>query len=299
MIPKPRIYLSTPVDQHLEPKQVAIKKAIIEGIEAEGFEPQEFFNRGIPLAMAWGFEAANDVMTRCQGAVVLAFSRWHWKDESGQITLMPTEYNHFEGALAIAHKLPLLVIAEEGVIDRGIVSTGAGLAITFIPPGTTPDRINRPRFQNQFQAWCDKVKSCPHVFLGYCSQARSTADQLTLYLERTLNVSVRNYTMDFQSGGTILYEIEKACRECLCGIFLFTKDDSLEGDANNAAPRDNVVFEAGYFMHAKGKERVLIIREDDAKMPADLGGNIYISLKDRNDISTIHTQLRNFLEERL
>ncbi len=49
----------------------------------------------------------------------------------------------------------------------------------------------------------------------------------------------------------------------------------------------------------KGKEQVLVIREEGAKMPADIGGNSYIPLKDRNDISGIHTQLRRFLENRL
>jgi predicted nucleotide-binding protein len=41
---------------------------------------------------------------------------------------------------------------------------------------------------------------------------------------------------------------------------------------NRAVPRDNVLFEAGYFIQAKGKDRVLIVREAGAKMPADLGG---------------------------
>jgi hypothetical protein len=141
------------------------------------------------------------------------------------------------------------------------------------------------------------IKSRPKIFLGYCSKARSTANDLILYLEHELKVSVQNYAMDFLVGRTILEEIERACHECDIGVFLFTKDDPLEGkDKNQAAPRDNVVFEAGYFVHAKGKERALIIREEGAKMPADLGGSIYISLKDRNDISTIQTQLRQALK---
>jgi predicted nucleotide-binding protein len=39
------------------------------------------------------------------------------------------------------------------------------------------------------------------------------------------------------------------------GVFLFTRDDKVadETDANKAVPRDNVVFEAGYFSHAKGR----------------------------------------------
>ena len=106
--------------------------------------------------------------------------------------------------------------------------------------------------------------------------------------------------MDFLSGGTILEEIERAAMECICGIFLFTNDDPLTGsDLHKAAPRDNVVFEAGYFIHAKGKERNLIICEEGVKIPADVGGNIYVPLKERNDISSIETSLRNFLEKRL
>jgi predicted nucleotide-binding protein len=106
--------------------------------------------------------------------------------------------------------------------------------------------------------------------------------------------------MDFQSGGTILEEVAQAVEDCRCGIFLFTESDRLDTDkADKAAPRDNVVFEAGFFMRAKGKERTLIIREAGAKMPTDLGGVIYAHLQDRNDISTIETRLRKFLEDRL
>jgi Predicted nucleotide-binding protein containing TIR -like domain len=84
------------------------------------------------------------------------------------------------------------------------------------------------------------------------------------------------------------------------GIFLFTQDDLLEEEQEDrAAPRDNVVFEAGYFTQSKGRERVLIIRESRVKMPADVGGNIYLPLKDRKDIRSIETQLRSFVEKRL
>ena len=62
-----------------------------------------------------------------------------------------------------------------------------------------------------------------------------------------------------------------------------------------AVPRDNVVFEAGYFIHAKGKDRVLVVREEGAKMPADLGGDIYALLPDRNHIGPILDGLRRFV----
>ena len=57
--------------------------------------------------------------------------------------------------------------------------------------------------------------------------------------------------------------------------------------SDKAVPRDNVVFEAGYFTSAKGKDHVLIIRETGAKMPADLGGDIFASLQDKSKIAPI------------
>ena len=63
-----------------------------------------------------------------------------------------------------------------------------------------------------------------------------------------------------------------------------------------AAPRDNVVFEAGYFIGVKGKRNVLIVRESGSKMPADLGGDIYASLRDRASIASIERTLAAFLD---
>ena len=60
-------------------------------------------------------------------------------------------------------------------------------------------------------------------------------------------------------------------------------------------PRDNVVLEAGYFAAFRGRERVLIVREEGAIMPADLSG-IYVALRDREDPSSLDSRLRSFLE---
>jgi predicted nucleotide-binding protein len=98
------------------------------------------------------------------------------------------------------------------------------------------------------------------VFLGYSSKARSTAQAVHLFLKERLGLRVRNWEIDFAAAGIILDEIETAARLCSGGIFLFTKDDAFEGNEIRAAPRDNVVFEAGYFAAAKGRDRVLIIR---------------------------------------
>ena len=73
-------------------------------------------------------------------------------------------------------------------------------------------------------------------------------------------------------------------------------DDKVSGAAGRqSAPRDNVVFEAGYFAGAKGRHYTTIIRERTAKIPSDLGGVLYLELTDRADISGIAPKLRQQL----
>lgn len=56
------------------------------------------------------------------------------------------------------------------------------------------------------------------------------------------------------------------------------------------------MLEAGFFMSAKGKFRVLMVREKGSKIPADLGGDIYASLEDKSDITPIEASIRTFTE---
>lgn len=46
----------------------------------------------------------------------------------------------------------------------------------------------------------------------------------------------------------------------------------------------------------KGRDSVLIVLENGAKMPADLGGDIYASLADKSDIEPIQDTVRRYLE---
>ena len=80
---------------------------------------------------------------------------------------------------------------------------------------------------------------------------------------------------------------------------MFSEDDPLEGTEGGAAPRDNVVFEAGYFMSSKGSERCLIVRRGEAKMPADVGGAIYVHLANDAGVASIKGRLKDFLTKNL
>lgn len=129
------------------------------------------------------------------------------------------------------------------------------------------------------------------VFFGYCSKASATAGIIKQYLE-SLGLKVIDWVSDFNSGRVILDEIHAAISASKYGVFLFSPDDDpVEENEKQRPPRDNVIFEAGYFMSAHGRDRTIIIVQEGAKVLADYGGHIYISLKNPRDISTIKGQL--------
>jgi hypothetical protein len=297
MVPR-RIYVSAPGDSTLNDHYLSVKKHVLQRLKAAKYEPQQFAVSGLPKNMSWTFQNADEVMRACQGAIILAFPRIVLSDGENSYAF-PTEYNHFEGALAVAHRVPRLILVAEEILGRGIADRSGGDLLVMVP--RSPGWLKDSKLNDRFNDWRDHIEVQQRdVFLAYCGKAKATADALHNYLRDKLNVTVRNWAMDFHTGSTILEEVQRAAEDCRCGIFLFTKDDPLEGaEPGKAAPRDNVVFEAGFFMSLRGKERTLVIREQGAKMPADLGGIIYASLEDRDKISTIDTTLREFLEGRL
>jgi len=212
---------------------------------------------------------------------------------------MPSEWSHCEGAVAISKGLSTFVVADKGVEDKGIAYTGGGRYVLFVPNGAKADWVERDEVRRRLEDWLKSLDSQDDVFFGYCSRAQATADSIIKFLTKGLAVKVKDWAVDFNPGRTILSEIIESAKSSRCGIFLFTKDDPLGDGGDIASPRDNVLLEAGYFLSAKGKDRVLIVREDGAKMPADLGGDIYVSLKDRSDTTGIETKLRQFLSAAL
>src|SRR5208337_977973 len=292
-----RVFISATGNKRLDQRRLLLKAAILAKIRLAGYEPQEFWESGIPENLAWNFENVDRVMQKCVGAVVFGFPRWTISEPSCETRLVG-EYNHYEGAVALTYGLPVLLLAEQGVENRGVVWTGGGRTITYVPENADENWVNDPDFTKRFNAWLRELGARKDVFLGYCSKSAGTAAQIQLRLEK-LGASVLNWAMDFRAGVSILSEIEKARAACSCGVFLFSEDDHLEGTPVGAAPRDNVVFEAGYFMCSKGPERCLIVRHGEAKMPADVGGAIYVHLGKYADVSTIEGLLSDFIVRNL
>jgi hypothetical protein len=297
---KRRIYVSLPADRWLLPDLNDLKWAIVDEIENLGYTPEIFTNPrgkpGLASSRAWGARDADEVARRCVGAAIIGMARWNFKDEGGQDARLPTEFNHYEGALARTLGLPTLVLVQQDVMRRVVFDPTFGGFVGEIPPTANTSWLKTEHFRVPFGYWRTQLNARRDVFLGYCSSSRATAASLKNYLQ-SIEATVLDWQTDFIAGRSIMAQIEEAAARCNAGIFLFTKDDDLvdKGQPDTSAPRDNVVFEAGYFIGLKGKRNVLIVREKGSKMPADLGGDIYALLPDKIDIGPIERVVSGFM----
>jgi hypothetical protein len=295
-----RIYVSLPADPWLPDNLNELKWGIVEEIEKLGYTPEIFTNPrgrpGLASAKAWNPRDADLIARRCAGAALLGMPRWTFQDKLGEEALLPTEFNHYEGALARTLGLPTLVLVQKNVRRRVVFDMSFGGFVGEFDPDATVEWLHTDKFRVPFNYWKDLLDERRDVFLAYAGASQATAVAIKRFL-LSIGASVLDWQTDFIPGRTILDQIEQAAARALGGIFLFTKDDDLidHGQADKAVPRDNVVFEAGYFVGLKGKHNVLIIRELGSKMPADLGGDIYASLANKADVAPIERTLTAFM----
>ena len=286
-----------PADFALNQRQNDLKWAIVKEIEGLGYEAQVFGGPtggwGLAAGTSWSLAEVDRVMQRCFGAVLIGLPKWRVPIEQRE-TLLPTEYCHYEGAVAYTYGLPILALAERGLEPRVVFNWSVGLEIITIPKDVEPSWLQAEAFQRPFATWTRKLEFRRDVFLGYASSSRGLALNIKRFLTE-LKVKPLDWHDDFAPGRSILDQIAEASLRCSGGIFLFTRDDKVDPAGENALPRDNVVLEAGFFVSAKGKDRVLVVREKGSKMPADLGGDIYAMLEDKSDISPIEASVRTFI----
>lgn len=288
-----------PADRWLTKQENDLKWAIVKQIEDLGYIGEVFFDpRGtgsLSASRAWSAEDCEEIMRRCEGCALLGFPRWRISPSQPALA---TDFSHYEGGLAHTIGLPLLTFAHEGIDRRVVFDRSYSGYVGTIPQSATKAWLRSKGFKVPFKYWTDALATRRDIFLGYCSSSSSAAKKVKAHLTKALKLSVLDWAIDFDPARTIFQQIEEAAMRCGAGIFLFTKDDDLVTKASKArsVPRDNVVFEAGYFSAAKRKDRVLIVLEAGAKMPADLGGDIYANLPSQANIDSIKPVLKKFAE---
>ena len=296
-----RVFVSGPREKYLDARTAGLRRAVLGEIEKLGYQVTAFGTltggAGLAARETWNRNEAIEAMLRCVGAVLLGFPYWRVTEE-GRPKGLVTEYCHYEGALASMLGLPILALLESGTSERGAFDPRAGTPVIDVPADATAEWVATSDFQNFLANWYEQVKQRRDVFLGYTTSAAHAAMAIRDALEAA-GVTVIDWARDFRMAGSILSEIQNAAARCSGAVLLFTRDESLEqGTPDGTPPRDNVLLEAGYFASAKGKERVLIVREPGAKMPADLGGDIYASFRPGEEAALLVNVMR-FVRDRL
>ena len=289
------VELAAPKAENLSKQQQAFLAALCGRLKDEGLEVAKDSPPGDGVAARW------EKMRAVDGIVVVAFSQWSARRLSRQPDrecIFPSEFTHIMNTMAIAADKPLLVIMEKDVATRGTLRDGYVTRPIKLPRSLRPDWLRTSEFEADFTKWLDDVNKHRHVFLGYCTEAEPVAKAIAVYLTG-LGVDVLDWHQ-FGASGFILQRIEEAAKSTSFGIFLFTASDRLTRTAGSRkVPRDNVIFELGYFAGQKGKQRTLVIVEDGTEVPTDLEGYLHVKLPRNRDTSSIETQLAKFVEEKI
>ena len=174
-----RIYVSLPADPWLPQNLNELKWGIVEEIEKLGYTPEIFTNPrgkpGLASAKAWNPRDADEIARRCVGAAVLGMPRWNFQDANGQPALLPTEFNHYEGALARTLGLPTLVLVQKNVRRRVVFDMSFGGYVGEFDANADLGWLHTDEFRVPFYYWKSLLEERRDVFLGYASLSETMA----------------------------------------------------------------------------------------------------------------------------
>lgn len=113
----------------------------------------------------------------------------------------------------------------------------------------------------------------PVLFIGCSSESVRIAEEIQLLLKHNA-IDVQIWTNGvFSPSKTTIEDLQDAANRADFAAFLFAADDVVISRGKESdAPRDNTVFELGYFMGKLDRTRTFIIkdRDTDIKIPSDL-----------------------------
>lgn len=112
------------------------------------------------------------------------------------------------------------------------------------------------------------------VFVGSSRESLNVARGIKACLEEETEVLVWDEDL-FEPGGYTLDQLLRLAASSDFAVLVWSADDEvISRGQHRSSPRDNILFEAGLFYGALGKERVFLFvqAEDEPKIPSDLHG---------------------------
>jgi Predicted nucleotide-binding protein containing TIR-like domain len=121
------------------------------------------------------------------------------------------------------------------------------------------------------------------MFIGCSSESLQVAQYLQAELRSDVESDVWDEGVFGLSGGTLEDLAEEARRFQFAALVLAPDDVVIKRAREGNAPRDNVLFEAGFFMGFLGTRNTFLVWcEDDAlELPSDLGGVTFAGYRRR------------------
>ncbi len=288
------IYLSASADHHLDEQQLDVKRAVVNEIEKYGFDLWRFFEHG-PLRKGWGFEKAIQTMAKADGAIALGFAQWKCHGlgpREAEAGLKMSEGNHFEAGLALACKVPLFVIREAGVQERGIASHGTVHLLATMPRGSTRAWVQTDGFQSRFLSWIDEIKKRRRrrVFIGH-GHSPDWKD-LREFIEKKLSLPWDEFNRVPIAGRTTAERLSEILDAMGLAFLVMTAEDE-QADGELKA-RSNVIHEVGLVQGRLGFHKAIVLLEDGCEAFSNVNGLGHISFP-KGNIAAAFEEVRDVL----
>lgn len=138
--------------------------------------------------------------------------------------------------------------------------------------------------------WLHAYESCPQIieeivvqkdtytiFLGSSSESKGIAREIERYMHSLDHrVDAWYHCGSWAPGGATLESLESRLHQSDFAVLVLSEDDLVQsrGSQPKSAPRDNVIFELGFFMGRLGRDRAFFLypKSGDFKIPSDLLG---------------------------
>jgi hypothetical protein len=125
----------------------------------------------------------------------------------------------------------------------------------------------------------------PRVFIGSSREGLPIAEAIQTGLDYDAEVTIWSQGVFGLSTGT-LESLVRASGDYDFAVLVLTPDDlTQKRDVSGNSPRDNVIFELGLFMGARGRERTFAVycRDKELDLPSDLAGVTLADYGNRTD----------------
>lgn len=138
------------------------------------------------------------------------------------------------------------------------------------------------------------LRKIPNLFVASSTEGLKIINKIVKKFNRKF-VNIIRWDLDvFEASETNIKNLEDKINNSDFGLVVFTPDDKyVVRKKNYTAPRDNLIFELGLLFGVLKRDRTFYISTDDKiKLPTDLNGVIYLTLKN------CHKRLEKIIKEK-